>query len=67
MGNNYVYQRKEGIIVTIVIKDIDDKKLDTFKWSERDTKTKSRCIRTIKEKYGIDLRPTVDPELDWLQ
>ena len=67
MGNGYVYQRREGVVVTVIIKDTDDRKLDTFKWNERDSRTKNLCLRTIKDKYGIELKPQIDSDLDWLE
>ena len=66
MGSSFVYSRREGKVVIVIIKDSDDRKLDTFKWNEKDKKMKNMCLKTIRDKYGIDLKPTIDPDLEWL-
>lgn len=66
MGFNSEYKRR-GKKVEVTIHEEDWRKLATFKWDEGDKKTKNRCLITIKEKYGISMKPSVDADMEWMQ
>lgn len=66
MSRNINYQRR-GLNVTLIIQDETFRKLDTFKWNENNKVVKKMAIRTLKEKYGITFKPTVDADIDWLK
>jgi len=61
---------QKGLKITIIIQDVDWIKIGMFKCENDDTKKKDWMVKTLYQKYGIDLvpfKPKKDRDLDWLK
>ena len=66
MNKNISYKRN-GLNIVIIVHDENWKKLDTFKYSESNQKIKAQIIGTLKDKYNISFKPTINRDIDWLK
>ena len=68
MSRDIEYRRR-GKIIEIIVRESNHAKIDTFTYNEKDSKTKNRILKILKEKYNINFIPDVieDRDLDWLK
>jgi len=71
MGHhNWIKYNQKGTVIEIIIRDDGGGKLDSFKFSSTDKGAARKVFRTIKIKYGIDLKdkkPDKDRDINWLK
>lgn len=58
---------KGGLNITIIVQDETWRKLGTWKYNDRDEKNKGKVVRTLKDAFGVDFKPRVDTDLDWMR
>lgn len=62
--------KREGLIIEIVIREASGRKIGKFVYNDNDFKNKRHILFTIRNKYGIYFRPTIErreKDIDWLK
>jgi len=63
MGQNQ--HKRGGLNLTFIIQDETWRKLATFRWNSSDKKKQNSIITTLKDAFGVDLKPKTD--IDWIK
>jgi len=65
--SNYLKYNRSGEVVEVIIREASGGKIESWKFTSGDKQKAKLVGKILLEKYGINFKPEIDRDLNWLK